>query len=176
MFERNRIDNPQQHAAVAAEITLTNGDVAKGLFHITAARSITDVLNSAAQFLDFERYDGDRSLIAKSTIAGIKLISVPQAGSLKARIRDGDAFDPRSILGVASDAPWDDIRHAYLALSKTYHPDRFAGVALPGEVRDYLAAMARRMNTAYAALEAPQQSARRAVVEKAQPIFTSRPS
>lgn len=175
MFERNRIDNPQQNATVAAEITLANGEVSKGRFHITAARTIYDVLNSGTQFLEFESYDGDRSLIAKATLASIKIVSVPQAGSLSARTRDGDGFSPRSVLGVGSDASWDDIRHAYLALSKTYHPDRFAGVALPSEVRDYLAAMARRINTAYAALEAPQQSARRAVVEKAQPIFTSRP-
>ena len=34
-----------------------------------------------------------------------------------------------------------------------YHPDRFASLDLPAEMQDYVAAMARRINMAYEALE-----------------------
>ena len=173
MFERNRVDNSLQQMTVPAEITLLDGSVHKGKFVITAARSIFDVLNGETKFLDFETYDGERSLIAKSNLAAINLVSAPATGGLKARLSDGNAFDPYEVLGVGQGATWDDIRGAYLKLSKVYHPDLYSSVALPSEVREYLSAMARRINSAYRALEAPQQAAKRAVIEKAKPIFTS---
>lgn len=173
MFERNRVDNSLQQMTVPAEITLADGSVHKGKFIVSAARSIYDVLNGETKFLEFETYDGARSLIAKSTLASISLVSVPSTAGLKSRLSDGELFDPHAVLGVVPGAAWDDVRHAYLKLSKTYHPDLFVNVALPVEVKDYLAAMARRINAAYRALEVPQQAAKRAVIEKAKPIFTS---
>lgn len=173
MFERNKVDNAIQQSTVPAEITLTSGEVVKGRFVITSSRSITDVLNGESQFLEFETFDGERALLAKSTLAAVRLIAIANATSLKSRMRDAEIFDPHAVLGLSGDAAWDDVRQAYLTLSKTYHPDRFAGVALPTEVRDYLAAMARRINAAYTALEVPHQAAKRADGEKARPIFTS---
>jgi hypothetical protein len=54
-------------------------------------------------------------------------------------------------------------------MAKAYHPDRYATAELPQEVSDYLAAMARRINAAHAALETPikRQAAR------PEPVFTS---
>lgn len=173
MFERNKVDNSLQQSTVPAEITLLSGEIIKGRFVINASRSIYDVLNGETQFLDFETYDGDRSLISKATLTAIKIVSMPASNGLKSRIRDADTFDPHAVLGVPASAPWDDVRHAYIKLSKVYHPDLFTGVTLPVEVRDYLAAMARRINAAYHALEVPQQAMKRAEVEKAKPIFTS---
>jgi curved DNA-binding protein CbpA len=46
----------------------------------------------------------------------------------------------------------EDVHRAYLDLAKTYHPDRFAAVELPTEVKNYLAAMARRVNAAHDAV------------------------
>lgn len=172
MFERNRIDNALQQMNVPAEITLTDGTLLKGKFVIQAARSIYEVLNGETKFLEFEAYGGEKSLIAKSTIAAINLVNAPAAGGLRARLRD-EEFDPYSVLGLAQGAAWEQVRASYLKLSKTYHPDLYSSVALPDEVRDYLAAMSRRINAAYRALEAPQQVARRAIATKAAPIFTS---
>ena len=173
MFERNRIDNSLQQSSVPAEIALQDGTELKGKFHFTAARSIYEVLNGGIQFLEFETYDGDRSLIAKSTLASIKIISVPASGGLNAKLRDGDSFEPHVVLGVPRSAAWEDVRQAYVKLSKIYHPDLYAGATLPIEVKDYLAAMARRINAAYQALEIPQQAVKRSEVEKAKPVFTS---
>ena len=173
MFERNKIDNSLQQAAVPAEVTLDDGRLVKGKFLIATSRSIFEVLNGEGHFLEFETYDGERTLIARSMLKSIKIIPVPSGSNLKSRVRDSDNFDPHMILGVPTDAPWDEIRSAYLKLSKTYHPDRYATVELPYEVRDYLSAMSRRVNAAYAALEVPMQAAKRAVIEKAKPVYTS---
>lgn len=175
MFERNRIDNAMQQMSIPAEVTLADGTLLKGKFLIVAARSIYEVLNGETKFLEFETYDGSKSLIAKSTIAAINLVNPPAAGGLRARLRDDQDFDPYAVLGVPAGSSWEDIRSSYLKLSKTYHPDLFSSVALPDEVRDYLAAMARRVNAAYRALEAPQQVAKRVTASKASPIFTSQP-
>lgn len=174
MFERNRIDNAQQQMTmVPAELTLDDGSVVKGRFIISHNRSIYDVLNGDTHFLDFETYAGERSLIARGSLKAVKLVSVPNGANLKNRVRDTETFEPHTILGIAPEASFDDVRAAYLKLSKIYHPDRFAGVDFPPEVRDYLSAMVRRINAAYAALEAPIQAARRAAIEKAKPVFTS---
>ena len=173
MFERNKIDNAAQQMTVPAEITLDGGEVVKGRFLIAAARNIFDVLNGDAHFLEFETYQGERSLIARSTIKAVRLVSVGPANHLKGRMRETETVDPYQILGIPSEASFEDARNAYLRLSKVYHPDRFHGVDLPTEVRDYIAAMVRRINAAYGALEAPIQAARRAAIAKAQPIFTT---
>lgn len=173
MFERNRIDNALQQSAVPAELTLDDGRVLKGNFQITASRSMYEVLNGQCSFLDFETHDGDRSLIAKAAVKSVKLVVVASKPSLNAQKLGPDAFDPHGILGLSRGAPWDDVRAAYVKLSKIYHPDLFAGLALPSEVRDYLAAMARRINAAYAALEEPQQFAKRSEIEMAKPVYTS---
>jgi curved DNA-binding protein CbpA len=70
---------------------------------------------------------------------------------------------------LAAGASREEARQAYFRLAKDYHPDRYATVELPKEVRDYLAAMARRINAAHAALETPikRQAAR------PEPVFTS---
>lgn len=175
MFERNRIDNAMQQMSVPAEITLADGTLLKGKFVIVAARSIYEVLNGETKFLEFETYEGSKSLIAKTTIAAINLVNPPAAGGLRTRLQDDRGFDPYTILGLPSGSSWEEVRSSYLRLSKTYHPDLYSSVALPDEVREYLAAMARRVNAAYRALEAPQQAEKRVTASKASPIFTSQP-
>ncbi len=176
MFERNKVDTGVQHvASVPAEVEDANGTVLKGRFIFTAARAFADVLNGPSQFLEFEGYEGPRQFLSKSAIRSVRLVAVPQAGQLDARRRDSAAFDPHQVLGVAHAAPFDEIRQAYLRLSKTYHPDRYQSVELPAEVRDYLAAMAARINVAYAALERDVQIEKAKVSTRVEPVYTSRP-
>jgi hypothetical protein len=139
---------------------------------VPASRSLFDVLNNQGSFIEFEPYGGERSILAKSTVKAVRIVNVPPAQSLSARLRDIDNFDPFSVLGVERGAAFEDVRHAYLKLAKLYHPDRYSGVELPTEVHDYLSAMARRINTAYASLEAPVQT-KKAAQQRAQPVYTS---
>jgi DnaJ domain len=169
MFERTRIDNVPEANAVPVEIALADGSAAKGKLFVPISKTAGDVLNGSGGFVEFEPYGGERSFLAKAQVASVKLIGIPRAANLNARQRDADGFDPFAVLGVAAGADRDTIRHAYVTLAKTYHPDRYAAAELPAEVRTYLADMARRVNAAYAALDVPE----RKQAARAAPIFTS---
>jgi len=177
MFERNRVDNTVQHtyATVPAELTLDDGRALKGKFVVPVSKPFYEVLNGSGAFLEFEPYGGERGYIAKSSIVSVRLTGVPAAQSLESRLREIDGFDPYGVLGVQRGATFEDVRHAYHRLAKTYHPDRYANADLPEEVKSYLAVMARRINAAYAALEEPVQIVRQASLNRAEAVYTSRP-
>ena len=174
MFERNKIDNVETNG-VAVEVTTDGGETLTGRLMIAIGRNLPDVLNSPGGFIEFEPWGGDRVLIAKSSLRTIKLTQAPRPESLRARLAATEGFDPHSILGVAPTATLEDVKAAWHRLSMAYHPDRYATAKLPTEVTDYLAAMARRINAAYAALEAPLQASRRAASMRSAPIYTSQP-
>lgn len=169
MFERNKVDNAQDSRnAVPVEITLADGDVMVGRIMIPAGRNVFDQLNGPATFLEVEPYGAERTFIAKTAVRSIRIVPVPGANHLNARMREANGFDPATVLGVRADAPFDEVRHAYHAKAKAYHPDRYQSLELPAEVRDYLTAMLGRVNVAFAALEkAEEAKARTAAVRAA---------
>jgi DnaJ domain len=169
MFERGRVDNAQERSAVPVEIALADGTAAKGKMLVPVGKTVADALNGTGSFIEFEPYGGDKSYLAKAQLASVKPVGVPKAPNLEARLVDLDGFDAHRILGLQAGAGREDVRAAYFALAKAYHPDRYATAELPAEVRAYLAAMARRINAAHAALEAPQKKQ----AARAEPVFTS---
>lgn len=169
MFERTRIDNVPEVSAVPVEVTLCDGTVIKGKLLVPAGKTISDVLNGAGGFVEFEPYGGERSFLAKVQLTSVKPIGVPKLPNLQARVRDLDGFDPHAILGVPAGASREEIRSAYFALAKIYHPDRYATAELPPEAIEYLLAMARRINAAHAALNVEQKKQ----AARLEPIFTS---
>lgn len=177
MFERVKVDNVSsvQLTSVPAEVTLDDAQTMRGKFFAPQGRGIYDLLNGANAFLEFEPYGGDRCLLAKRSIKSVRLVNVPVASQLSRRTNDLDTFDPYAILGIKSGASFDEVKVAYYRLAKVYHPDRYSAAELPAEVRDYLAAMVRRINAAFAAIEVPHQEIKKAIVERAEPIYTSRP-
>ena len=166
MFERRKTDKLD---AASVEITLEGGRELKGRFNIAPDRSLTEVLNSPSAFIEFEPVGGTRTLIAKSALQSIKQKEVPGVPNLSAGL--GGNFDPYAVLRIDRDADADVARRAYLDLSKVYHPDRFATVALPPEVSQYLATMARRINAAYdEVMEAIKEREERP--PRQEPVFT----
>lgn len=178
MFERNRVDNstngPAHQTAAAAIVTLADGEILTGHFLFSAARAMADVLNGETQFLEFAPLSGNRRFIAKRAIRSVSLTETPTASALEARRPVNGEFDPYGALGVRREAAWEDVREAYLRLAKTYHADRYASVELPGEVREYLAQVSKRVNAAYTMLEAPRLVVKKAVMRPA-PVYTSPP-
>ena len=168
MFDRNRIDNVPEPSSVPVEIGFADGAVAKGKLLVATGKTVQDALNGPGAFVEFEPYGGERSFIGKAQLASVKLVGVPKVPNLQARVADHD-FDPHRILGLMAGASREEVRAAYFALAKTYHPDRYATAALPEEVREYLAGMARRINAAHAALDVPER--KRAA--RTEPVFTS---
>lgn len=173
MFERNRVDNTLEQAAAGVEIALDDGRTLKGRLAIPLSRSLFEVLNSDSRFIDFEPYDGERQFVAKAALRSVRLLATAKPQSLEARLVDLDGFDPWRILGLTRGADREAIRSAFHARAKAYHPDRYATAELPPEVADYLAAQARRINAAYAALDQVDRPAQRATTAAASPIYTS---
>ena len=169
MFDRNSADNVPEPSALSVEVALVDGTITRGKLLVATGKTVVEALNGAGGFIEFEPYGGERSFLAKAQLASIKSVRVPKAPNLRARLSDPDGFDPYAVLGVTVGTSREEARQAYFRLAKAYHPDRYATAELPEEVRDYLAAMARRVNAAHAALEVPQK--RQAVREE--PIFTS---
>lgn len=153
MFERLTAESVNP-LAIPAEIRFSDGAVAKGKVIAPAAhRTLADVLNSPSAFLEFEPYGGDSAFVAKSRILEVKPLGVPKGINLRARLAGNEPLNPYAILGVAQNATPEEIRKAYVALAKAYHPDRYANAELPPEVLEYLFTMVRRINAAHAALE-----------------------
>lgn len=171
MFERNRVDNAEI-AGIPVEITTDMGDVLTGRLLIAPARNLAEVLNSALSFLEFEPYGGERIFFAKSALRNVKLIGAGRAPDLGQRVRDMEGFDPHAILGIPRGAQMADAKAAYHARSRVYHPDRYASAELPNEVREYLAAMSRRLNAAFSALETADRAQKRAVSGRVVPVVT----
>ena len=154
MFERNRVDRLQEpeRTSTTVEVTLEDGETVSGRVHFATTRSLGDELNNANAFIDFEVHDGERFFLAKQTIHAIKPLHIPRADQMTRAQNKSELFNPWIVLGVAETAGKDDVREAYHRLVKQYHPDKFANIDLPREVKDYLNAMSRRVNAAYTAL------------------------
>lgn len=112
---------------------------------------LQDALNGPDQFLDVTDVAGRQAFLAKAEIRRAELVEVPQADqiTLRRRATDRDGFDPYQVLGVDREADARAIHEAYHAKVRTYHPDRFAAIELPREMKDYAEAMLVRINLAY---------------------------
>ena len=166
MFERGKGDRAE--GPVAVEISLEDGQKLQGKLVVPPGRVLTELLNGSSAFVEFQPVDGERMFIAKTALQCVKPLNLQPVPNLKAGNGDAAGFDPSAVLGVAHGASREEVREAYLHLAKMYHPDRYAAAELPPEVREYLAAMARRVNAAYDALHGTHQ--RRATTSE--PIFT----
>ena len=154
MFERNRVDRVNEVDRVSAlvEMTLDGGEIITGKLHFPPTRTLGDELNAASGYVDFETLTGERFFLSKQSIQLVKPRYIPRADQLNRAQPRTDAFNPWTVLGVTETASKDEIREAYHRQVKQYHPDRFANMTLPPEVKDYLNAMSRRVNAAYTAL------------------------
>jgi len=154
MFERNRVDrlNEPERSTSNVEVTLDDGEIIRGRMHFPPTRSLGDELNNASGFVDLEVQDGERLFLAKGSIQSVKPQQIPRVDQLNRTQAKSEQFNPWTVLGVAETAGKDEIREAYHRLVKQYHPDRFANTELPREVKEYLNAMSRRVNSAYSSL------------------------
>lgn len=175
MFERNRIDKNQEVATAAVVVELDDGRRAGGRFLFPRSKSLIEVLNGPAQFVEFIAAEGDgqTEMIAKSSIRSLRVVSAPSARAAAAKLHLATDFDPYDVLGVAQGADRAAIRDAFRRLSMRYHPDRYSAADLPDEVVDYLEAMARRVNAAYELLSVEAIKAERREAHRSAPVYES---
>jgi DnaJ domain len=169
MFERNSIDSPAKRQPVAIELILDDGRTLSGKVAVPPGKGVIDVLNGPGGFFEFQPFVGEREIVAKDTVRSVKFVAVAAARPLRAEDDDIGGFNPYRVLGIDKGASAEDMRRAYLRLSKSYHPDVYAGTDLPREVSNYLAAVARRINQAYEMLKEGEPGAKASNA----PIFQS---
>jgi hypothetical protein len=160
MFDRsNRSEGP-----LYVEIALTDGRDLRGRLLAQPGRSLTELLNGASAFIEFEPFGEKRTFLAKAALRSVTPLQLGPPPGLAV----GD-FDPFAVLGLSRTATREEAREAHLKLAKVYHPDRYAMTDLPVEVRAYLSAMAQRINAARDAVEAIH----RKQAARPEPIFTT---
>jgi hypothetical protein len=154
MFERGK---DSRSGPVDVEIGLGDGRTLNGKLIVPPGRTLPELLNGSATFVEFLTLDGGRVYLAKTALHSVTPTDIPAAPDLWAGPTEGSNFDPYKVLGIGGDATREQARDAYLRLAKAYHPDRYASADLPKEVRDYLAVMVRRINAAHDAVMARLQ-------------------
>ncbi len=144
MFEANR----EKRSLVS--LVMADGSTLMASVKLAMSGKLGDVLNNGDRFLDILGADGEQYFLSKDRVRQAAICDPPKAGlNLNRRAGDSGTFNPWAVLGVARDASADEIKSAYRQLVKTYHPDRFANMDLPPEMKEYAAAMLARINIAH---------------------------
>ncbi len=132
---------------IVVELFLSDGRALVGHIILPATSDLVRIMNNDLKYIRFESLDGNPCLIAKSAILEVASRELPKAVQLDAG--DDTNFDPYSVLGLPHDSTPQDVRAAYLKVTKIYHPDIYANIAMPPEVERYLNAVFSRANLAY---------------------------
>lgn len=163
MFERNRVDN-RAETLVAVEIAMADGSSVAGRAVLAPGKGVHKLFDGEEGFIYLDVFDGEGQFIPKSEIRGLKVLTSMKSQTVALPIPDARNFDPYRVLGLEKGASFNDIRDSYHRLSKLYHPDNYAAVELPREVKSYIDGMSKNVNAAFHALKY--------VGQKSAPIYT----
>jgi hypothetical protein len=144
-------DSSKTSARTLIALTYADGRSETVAVRLGLSAKLHDALNNGDMFLDVVNAADKQYFVAKSSVVRIELVEAPKINQLnhKRRAADQERFDAWDILGLQHGASAEAVRSAYHARIRAYHPDRFAAVELPREMRDYAAAMVVRINLAY---------------------------
>ncbi len=154
MFDRNTTTHGDRRK-VPVQIRLVDGTLTGAQLLMAQGARLIDVLNRSEPFVEIELADGTALVLSKQAIREVIPVTLAKVDQLT-RARNG-SFDPLEVLGLQAGASENEIRAAFVARVKQYHPDRFASLSLPGEVEEYARCMLQRINTAYQLL-APREA------------------
>lgn len=144
MFENNTVQR------ILVNLTLADGSKLIVSAKLPMSGKLNDMLNNGDRYLDVLGAEGEQYFLAKEQVLRVVVANPPKAGlNFNRRSVDGMTFNPWVVLGVANGSSPDAIKMAYRNLVKMYHPDRFANMDLPPEMKDYAAAMLARINIAH---------------------------
>jgi hypothetical protein len=141
--------SPQTNRALV-KLTLSDGKALVASLKLSMSGKWSEAFNGAEAFVDVITGDGTQMMINKSHVLRAEAVDPPKAGlNQQRRSSDKSGFNPYAVLGVEKSSTPEDIRAAFVTLVKSYHPDRFVGLDLPQEMKDYASAMQARINMAY---------------------------
>ena len=95
-------------------------------------------------------------LKAVSDIFGFDDVRFEQLASQHVHLEAG--IDPYAVLGLAQNAPGDEVRRVYRLLVAEHHPDRLIAKGVPEDLIDVATARMKAINLAYQALTKPKQA------------------
>ncbi len=131
-------------AAVAVEVSLTDGTTFFGNIFVHNQARLSDVLNDDRKFLPVQGMDGKFLAIAKSFIKQVTLAPA-DAGLYR-------GSDPYRVLGVEPGISVEELKRVYHQLCLTNHPDRIKGFGLGPEYQELGTRNTARINEAYSSL------------------------
>jgi hypothetical protein len=147
MFSSSSSGQSQRALAI---LHMTDGKKLPVSIKLSLSGKLTETLNNPDNYIDVIAGAGQQQFINKNSIERVEISEPPHARlNQQRRAADKAVFDPHAVLGVASGASKDELRAAWVHLVKAYHPDRFANLDVPQEMKDYAAAMQARINMAY---------------------------
>jgi DnaJ-domain-containing protein 1 len=122
-------------------IKLKDGSVLNGHVYCSQDERLSDLLNSDKRFLPFETMDGEIIFVTKDAMSQV----MP-----KEKIGLENVYlDPYGILSLPKDASLENIKEAYHAKVRAFHPDRLTALELPDEIISYATDIMARINEAY---------------------------
>ncbi|MEM9278287.1 MAG: J domain-containing protein [Pseudomonadota bacterium] len=151
-------DNSQKLKTANVHVVLTNGRELHGLLVCGVSGTISSALGGADQFIELHDKSGNPVFVAKHQIATLEPLK--QGGKAMPSLQ-ADALDQsrwHEVLGVSPTAAFDQVKTAYHALAKQYHPDLYPE-HMPDEMRFYAGEMLTRINKAYEQFQAVKKVA-----------------
>ncbi|MCP4933692.1 MAG: J domain-containing protein [bacterium] len=130
-------------------VTLVDGESLKGAIAIPKNSRLGDLLNGSDRYVLFKTNTGEPIYLSQTSIAAVQSNEKPSACQLDVSLKNLEEINPYLILKVKPGTNKADLRNAYHKLVKNYHPDQFANIKLPPEVKSYLDAVITRLNAAF---------------------------
>ena len=127
-------------ARFEATIELVDGSSVLGVFFVSPQARLSDLLNDQREFLPIEMTDGSITVVRKSSIV--------RATPLRQEALNG-TVDPYTILNVKASVSYDELKAAYHAMCREYHPDKLQSLGLPNSMVDFGNAQMARINDAF---------------------------
>jgi DnaJ-domain-containing protein 1 len=147
--------------SVRVRLTMSGQAPLEGFLTILKDDTVGKALNGADHFLVFETLSQEKRHLAKAAIESV--VEIEDASEATRDVLDPTknsrlfrrfaSDDPRVILGVEEGASLEEIRAAYHALARDFHPDRLAALGLHREIAAYADEVLKRINIAHDLLE-----------------------
>jgi len=137
-----------QQKTVEVIVSTSDGVELNGKLICGLSGQIEAVLNNESQFVEIVSEDGENTFLSKKHIIKLQPKKSKTQTRPKLKVSDNIGGNWAEILGVGYDADSLEVKQAYHALAKAYHPDMFS-IDMPIEVKQYASTMLSRINIAY---------------------------
>ena len=139
-------------------VTLIDGRELYGALTSGLVASIASALNGEGQFVELCDTSGTSVFISKHQIASVEPASAKGKSVPKLQSSALAHSGWHHVLGVAPTASYEQVKQAYYALAKQYHPDLYPE-SVPQEMRNYASDMFKRINGAFETFQSLQMAA-----------------